>query len=166
MGKLLLRKIKHISISTLFVDTLACIYSSLHADEQRRLLEQEMAADLRKDKPGMKGATIRKRVGAAWSEHFLSFTLSYLELSAEVLRNPQRRRRQRKPTERLSEGTEENSLGFVFRSFWVFIFVLFVQFVLCTIPFHPSIPLCVANTDSFACFSCVCSNREIARDRK
>jgi len=36
-----------------------------------------MAEELRKDKPGMKGVTIRKRVGAAWSEsvsHFCTFS--------------------------------------------------------------------------------------------
>lgn len=63
------------TIFTPFVEPFAYIYSSLDADEQRRLLEQEMAADLRKDTPGMKGTTIRKRVGAAWSEHLLSCTL-------------------------------------------------------------------------------------------
>lgn len=97
---------KIITIFTRFVDTLACISSPVDTDEAVFCFEQEMAADLRKDKPGMKGATIRKKVGATWSEHFLSFTLSCFELSAEVLRNPQRRRRQRKPNERLSEGTE------------------------------------------------------------
>ena len=84
MEKLLRLTIKPISISITFVESFACIYLSLDADGRERDNEQDMAADLRKDKPGMKGATIRKRVGAAWSKHSLSLSLSPLELSEIV----------------------------------------------------------------------------------
>ena len=76
---------KIITIFTPCVESFACISSPVDTDEAVFCFEQEMAADLRKDKPGMKGATIRKRVGAAWSEHFLSLSLSCFELSLNAL---------------------------------------------------------------------------------